>query len=357
MSLYGSLPQTKSSSTEGSSWAAVPKLQPTLRKPGGMFAPPPSVLKAAGGRGGGRSGPPPAGRGMGRGGSSSAPASDSGPSSSGHDGPSAVPKFEPAPAPSNASSSSIFAINGPIMEEDRLQAKMAEERARAAALVLASAAPLEQQRQREGLSAGRQAAGKPSGSSRVGEEDESDLEAAGVYFGGGEPPSSAAAAAAAAAAGNVKGMSFAQRMLEKMGWKEGDGLGKHRHGMSTPLIAQKTDKRSGIIVNASEAPPSAGVKRAMSTEVATPASVTEKKQRTGAFMYGVPSRVLCMRNMVGPGEVDEDLEEEFDRIESATKAVVDLQARFFGGRTVRVSFFSEQRFDKVELAPAADEFE
>lgn len=79
-----------------------------------------------------------------------------------------------------------------LQEEDRLQAKMAEERARAAALVLASAAPLEQQRQRESalsgdeafmrrgqLSAGRQAAGKPSGSSRVGEEDESDLEAAG----------------------------------------------------------------------------------------------------------------------------------------------------------------------------------
>lgn len=49
--------------------------------------------------------------------------------------------------------------------------------------------------------------------------------------------------------------------------------------------------------------------------------------------------------------------DQFDRIESATKAVVDLQARFFGGRTVRVSFFSEQRFDKVELAPVAEEFE
>lgn len=68
---------------------------------------------------------------------------------------------------------------------------MVEERARAAALVLASAAPLEQQRQREStmsgdeafmrrgqLGGGRQAAGKQSGS-RVGEEDESDLEAAG----------------------------------------------------------------------------------------------------------------------------------------------------------------------------------
>lgn len=45
-------------------------------------------------------------------------------------------------------------------------------------------------------------------------------------------------------------MSLAQKMLEKMGWKEGEGLGKMRQGMATPLIAQKTDKRSGVIVNA-----------------------------------------------------------------------------------------------------------
>lgn len=28
------------------------------------------------------------------------------------------------------------------------------------------------------------------------------------------------------------------------------------------------------------------------------------------MLVGVPSRVLCLRNMVGPGEVDEELEEE-----------------------------------------------
>lgn len=52
------------------------------------------------------------------------------------------------------------------------------------------------------------------------------------------------------AIGKDKGMSLAQRMLEKFGWREGEGLGKARQGMATPLIAQKTDKRSAVIVNA-----------------------------------------------------------------------------------------------------------
>lgn len=87
--------------------------------------------------------------------------------------------------------------------------------------------------------------------------------------------------------------------------------------------------------------------------------------------------------MVGPGEVDDDLEPEvkdecntkygevgsviihevqeqtpeetvrifveFRRIESAIKAVVDLNGRFFGGRQVRASFYDTERFDNLQL--------
>ena len=46
---------------------------------------------------------------------------------------------------------------------------------------------------------------------------------------------------------------------------------------------------------------------------------------------------------------------KFERVENATKALVDLNGRFFGGRTVSACFFSEDRFDKQDLVPRPDE--
>ena len=37
------------------------------------------------------------------------------------------------------------------------------------------------------------------------------------------------------------------------------------------------------------------------------------------------------------------------------QSVVDLGGRFFGGRTVSATFFSEDRFDKQDLGPKAGE--
>ncbi|CAD7694646.1 unnamed protein product [Ostreobium quekettii] len=176
-----------------------------------------------------------------------------------------------------------------------------------------------------------------------------------------------------------KGMSLAQRMLEKMGWKEGEGLGKMRQGMATPLIAQKTDKRSGVIVNAEQK---------KSADMPPP----EKKPRLGAAFEGQPTKVVLLRNMIGPGEVDNELEDEvahelqrfgvvekvlifevtepgfppheavrifvqFERPEESTKAVVALQGRYFGGRVVRAGFFDERRFDNCDLAPEPGEID
>ncbi|KAK4440227.1 DNA-damage-repair/toleration protein, chloroplastic [Sesamum alatum] len=163
-------------------------------------------------------------------------------------------------------------------------------------------------------------------------------------------------------------MTAAQRMMAKMGWKEGQGLGKQEQGITTPLVAKKTDKRAGVIVNASE---------------------SSKKVKSVNF-NGPPTRVVLLRNMVGPGEVDDDLEGEvaeecakfgtvtrvlifeitepnfphdeavrifiqFERAEQATKALIELEGRFFGGRVVRACFYDEERFNNNELAPMPGE--
>ncbi|XP_054168759.1 splicing factor 45-like [Oppia nitens] len=164
--------------------------------------------------------------------------------------------------------------------------------------------------------------------------------------------------------------SIAAKIMARMGYREGQGLGREEQGMSSALSVEKTSKRGGkIISDVSQTlmppppPPS------------TTESITEIMKN--------PSKVVLLRNMVGGGEVDELLEEEtkeecgkygeviscvifempvgvaedeavrifveFRRVESAIKAVVDLNGRYFGGRVVKANFFDVEKFKKSEL--------
>jgi hypothetical protein len=45
-----------------------------------------------------------------------------------------------------------------------------------------------------------------------------------------------------------KGLPLAKRMMEKMGWKRGQGLGKANQGITTALVVKKTSARGGTVV-------------------------------------------------------------------------------------------------------------
>lgn len=39
---------------------------------------------------------------------------------------------------------------------------------------------------------------------------------------------------------------YGQRLLESMGWQKGDGLGKHRHGMTSAIEAKEKKDTIGV---------------------------------------------------------------------------------------------------------------
>lgn len=173
-----------------------------------------------------------------------------------------------------------------------------------------------------------------------------------------------------------KGMTLAQKMLEKMGWKKGEGLGKTNQGISTALVVEKTDARSGRVI----------LPDAPSSPATTATTAAKSSTATPYVPSNPPSRVIMLTNVVAPGQVDESLDEEvgeecskygnvenilifevtdpqyppdqavrifvqFENQTAAEVALQDLHGRYFGGRVVSVNYFDEERFERQDLAP------
>uniref|UniRef100_G1KE35 Splicing factor 45 n=1 Tax=Anolis carolinensis TaxID=28377 RepID=G1KE35_ANOCA len=167
------------------------------------------------------------------------------------------------------------------------------------------------------------------------------------------------------------GGTVAHKIMQKYGFREGQGLGKHEQGLSTALSVEKTSKRGGKIIVGDSADKDSSKKSDSNP-------LTE--------ILKCPTKVVLLRNMVGAGEVDEDLEGEtkeecekygkvgkcvifeipgapddeavrifleFERVESAIKAVVDLNGRYFGGRVVKACFYNLDKFRVLDLAELA----
>lgn len=190
--------------------------------------------------------------------------------------------------------------------------------------------------------------------------------------------------------GGYGASSVAAKIMAKYGFKEGQGLGKKEQGMSVALQVEKISKRCGRIIHEKDGsvmPPPSGFVMPAPPDSDSPGSCSSpqrlKQEPTITEIMKTPSKVVLLRNMVGPGDVDEELEPEvkdecntkygdvikvvifelpnappdeavrifveFKRIESAIKAVVDLNGRFFGGRQVKAGFYDIEKFNGLQL--------
>ncbi|OQV23646.1 putative Splicing factor 45 [Hypsibius exemplaris] len=185
----------------------------------------------------------------------------------------------------------------------------------------------------------------------------------------------------AAETGSSDGIFKAAKMMAKFGYKAGQGLGRQEQGMSTALQVEKTGLRLGKIIHESSSSSAGAPSHLQSSFLVPPPPIP--KQPTLAELLKNQTKVVLLRNMVGPGEVDNDLEPEvreeakkygevvscmvyempgkpedeairifieFAKIEQAVKAVVDFNGRFFGGRGVKAGFYNPDRFKKFQLA-------
>ncbi|CAH8457653.1 unnamed protein product [Heterobilharzia americana] len=181
----------------------------------------------------------------------------------------------------------------------------------------------------------------------------------------------------------------AAKMMARMGYREGQGLGRESQGMSTALVVEKTSRRGGKIIHEKDQQrqqmqPNAA---ASNNNANLPNYLNPNVEETFNNLPLPENRscVILLRNMCGPGEVDDDLEPEtaeecakygkvvmcmiyelpeapddevvrifveFDSEEAATKAVLDLNGRFFAGRVVKAGFYDAEKFRNLELADA-----
>mmetsp|Transcript_18478 Transcript_18478/g.55453 ORF Transcript_18478/g.55453 Transcript_18478/m.55453 type:complete len:475 (+) Transcript_18478:89-1513(+) len=165
--------------------------------------------------------------------------------------------------------------------------------------------------------------------------------------------------------------SFAERMMQKMGWKEGQGLGKRDQGRIEPLRAQPSQPGSvtGRVIDP-HASSSQHPRPTSNQEISRSHSTKSLPEITDT--HTTPSTVVLLRNMVQVGEVDDELEEEtldecskygkllqckvvelpthvrvfleFEEVSSAERAQQDLHNRMFGGRRVDASFYKVNCF-------------
>ncbi|ROL50133.1 Splicing factor 45 [Anabarilius grahami] len=148
------------------------------------------------------------------------------------------------------------------------------------------------------------------------------------------------------------GGTVAHKIMQKYGFREGQGLGKHEQGLSTALSVEKTSKRGGkIIIGDSTEKTSASSQNVADPHGSNSADASKKNETNPLTeILKCPTKVVLLRNMVGRGEVDEDLEaetkEECEKYGKVIKCVIFEISGVSDDEAVRI--FLE--FERVESA-------
>ncbi|BHF73829.1 hypothetical protein SprV_0401691300 [Sparganum proliferum] len=175
--------------------------------------------------------------------------------------------------------------------------------------------------------------------------------------------------------------AVAAKMMARMGHRDGQGLGREGQGMSSALVVEKTSRRGGKIIHERDRQRAANA----AVQQIDPASTDGSQNSALPLAPAHATNVVLLRNMCGPGEVDDDLEPEtaeecakygkvvtcmifelpdaaedeavrifveFEEEQAAVRAVCDLNGRFFGGRVVKAGFYDAEKFRNLELTDA-----
>ncbi|CDZ98824.1 mRNA splicing factor [Phaffia rhodozyma] len=169
---------------------------------------------------------------------------------------------------------------------------------------------------------------------------------------------------------------FATRMMDKWGHKTGEGLGVDASGITNPLQIAQTSKPKAKLSSSSDAP---FQPRAMGKVIS---ETTSRKNAEDLARFGESSRIVLLMHMVGSvEEVDDELSQDiaeecgkfgvvervvihevhptpsrpedsvrvfvvFSGPAGAWTAIRALDDRFFGGRSIKARYFSENKFDR-----------